>query len=357
MSEEIPNKDQLAGDEETNSSGNKTDEEKLNLIESKVDANNDNLDELSDPPSPIGRASTLPFLSNTGVNNFNSSLAGARAFSTSSADNFRVQKEEILQMKIEAKRELYKCGNDFKKLDDIPSWTEYKKENGYWLSKSKISEKEVSEIFSNNIFEPDNEINSKVSIIKADITRLEIDGIVNAANNSLLGGGGVDGAIHRAAGRMLYNECTTLNGCDTGDAKITGGYNLPARYVIHTVGPIGENPSKLKSCYNSSLKIALENNIRSIAFPCISTGVYGYPNREASAVAMKTIREFLEAHKSSIDRIIFVLFMDIDIQFYHKFMPYIFPEEIDNKGNLLCYILKNYLFKYLCLILFTVAYY
>jgi O-acetyl-ADP-ribose deacetylase (regulator of RNase III) len=167
-------------------------------------------------------------------------------------------------------------------------------------------------------------LSTKLEAVKADITTLSVDAIVNAANSSLLGGGGVDGAIHRAAGPGLLEECRTLNGCDTGNAKITDGYNLPARYVIHTVGPVwhGGNSNEeelLKNCYLNSLKLAVQNGIKSIAFPSISTGVYRFPFERACKIAIDTVSEFVK-QDDTIERVIFACFSDSDYETYKKML-------------------------------------
>ena len=162
----------------------------------------------------------------------------------------------------------------------------------------------------------------RIEIIRGDITRISVDAIVNAANRSLLGGGGVDGAIHRAAGAELLNSCMLLNGCNTGDAKITSGFRLPTKYVIHTVGPVwngGKYHEKelLASCYRQSLTIASENNIKTIAFPNISTGVYGFPKQEAALIAIETVQHYLTFH-SEIDKVIFCCYDEENFSIYNN---------------------------------------
>lgn len=162
--------------------------------------------------------------------------------------------------------------------------------------------------------------NSKIQLYKGDITKLRIDAIVNAANNRLIPGGGVDGAIHRAAGPELEKECEALGGCATGEAKLAHGHKLPAKYVILTVGPVWQQGKKeeakyLASCYQQSLQLAIKHHIKTIAFPAIGCGIYGYPILEAAEIAVKTANEFLNTH-TAIDKVIFVCFDDKIYQAY-----------------------------------------
>lgn len=161
-------------------------------------------------------------------------------------------------------------------------------------------------------------IDDRIEIIKADITQLKVDAIVNAANNSLMGGGGVDGAIHKAAGKELAEECRKLRGCETGKSKITKGFNLPAKCIIHTVGPVWNNGTEneealLASCYQTALQLAVENEIKTIAFPSISTGAYRFPFEKAVKIALVNITGFLKK-TSEIEKVYLVFFSDKDLE-------------------------------------------
>ena len=161
-----------------------------------------------------------------------------------------------------------------------------------------------------------------MKIFQGDITTLEVDAIVNAANNSLLGGGGVDGAIHRAAGPGLLAECVTLGGCNTGETKITGGYDLPSKHVIHTVGPVWDGgraneDALLADCYRNSLKLGEENGLRMVAFPAISTGVLGFPKERATRIAVREVRAFLD-QDVGVEQVIFVCFSERDFDMYQR---------------------------------------
>ena len=174
----------------------------------------------------------------------------------------------------------------------------------------------------------DIELSDKLSVMDGSVTEFELDAIVNAANQSCMGGGGVDGAIHSAAGRLLRRECAKLNGCNRGEAKITKGYNLPAKYVIHTVGPISGGSKTLHNCYYNSLSVAKKNGVRTLGFCMISTGVFGFPLSSATKISLKACRTFLEESKENrdaIDRIVFVCYLRSEKVMYQKYLKYIFP--------------------------------
>ncbi|XP_029376593.1 ADP-ribose glycohydrolase MACROD2 isoform X2 [Echeneis naucrates] len=230
--------------------------------------------------------------------------------------DWRTEKERLFRLEREDRRKEYRR-QDFVSLDKIPTWREENRAN------DKEDGKELT---------GGGGLSDKVSLYKGDITVLELDAIVNAANSSLLGGGGVDGCIHKAAGSCLYDECHSLNGCDTGKAKITCGYDLPARYVIHTVGPVARGhvgpteTNDLTSCYQNSLSLMKENGLRTVAFPCISTGIYGFPNEPAAEIALNTVKSWIEENPDKITRVIFCVFLDTDFAIYKKKMPIIFQD-------------------------------
>ncbi|KPI43396.1 Macro domain-containing protein [Cyphellophora attinorum] len=207
-------------------------------------------------------------------------------------------------------------------LKDIPSLSQ--------LYRIKQIAGPDSESTDSDLPTPNQAFNDKICTIQEDITLLEVDAVVNAANNSLLGGGGVDGAIHRAAGRELYEECKTLNGCDTGEAKITKAYRLPSKKIIHTVGPVYRSAAAsedlLRGCYRNSLQLAVDNDCKSIAFCAISTGIYGYPGVAAAKVAIGETHSFLTTPAGEkLDKIIFCNFLDKDVRIYSKLLPMYFP--------------------------------
>ncbi|KAL1847854.1 hypothetical protein Daus18300_013801 [Diaporthe australafricana] len=179
---------------------------------------------------------------------------------------------------------------------------------------------------------PSKALNDRVCLVRHDVTKLEVDAITNAANKSLSGGGGIDGAIHAAAGPGLLAECRTLGGCKTGDAKITGGHDLPAKKVIHAVGPIydafepKESEELLTSAYNKVLNLAVDNQCETLALCGISTGIYGYPPHEAAPVAISTVKKFLEGEKGQkLEKIVFVTWVRQDVESYAEYLPLYFP--------------------------------
>ncbi|XP_035848554.1 ADP-ribose glycohydrolase MACROD2 isoform X2 [Sander lucioperca] len=230
--------------------------------------------------------------------------------------DWKTEKERLLRLDREERRKEYRR-QDFISLDKIPSWREENRPNDIEEGKELTGGGGLSD---------------KVSLYKGDITVLEVDVIVNAANSSLLGGGGVDGCIHKAAGSCLYDECHSLNGCETGKAKITCGYDLPAKYVIHTVGPVARGhvgsteTNDLTSCYQNSLRLMEEHDLSTVAFPCISTGIYGFPNEPAADIALNTVKSWIEQNPDKITRVIFCVFLETDFAIYKKNMSVIFPD-------------------------------
>nr|XP_046258649.1 ADP-ribose glycohydrolase MACROD2 isoform X5 [Scatophagus argus] len=220
--------------------------------------------------------------------------------------DWKTEKERLLRLDREDRRKEYRR-QDFVSLDKIPSWREENRSN----------EKEEGKELTGG-----GGLSDKVSLYKGDITLLEVDAIVNA----------VDGCIHKAAGLCLYDECHSLNGCETGKAKITCGYDLPARYVIHTVGPVARGhvgPTEnndLTSCYQNSLRLMKEHGLSTVAFPCISTGIYGFPNEPAADIALKTVKSWIEENPDTITRVIFCVFLETDFTIYKKKMSIIFQD-------------------------------
>jgi len=252
---------------------------------------------------------------------------------TASGTNWKEEKLRLEKSSLEERRQNYFCQEKFVPITEIPKWNEYFFQNGE--SFEEIVSEEDIKTFRNEHNMDDGDLNlaGKVSIFRGDITKLEIDAIVNAANESLLGGGGVDGAIHRAAGKLLKSECSTLNGCEAGESKISCGYKLPAKNVIHTVGPRGEKPKLLRSAYETSLNLMLQHDLKTIAFPCISTGIFGYPQDNAANVALKTVRDFLIEHSEKVDRIIFCLFLESDVEIYETELQLYFPVKKSNEES------------------------
>ncbi|XP_043552577.1 ADP-ribose glycohydrolase MACROD1-like isoform X2 [Chiloscyllium plagiosum] len=234
--------------------------------------------------------------------------------STDAFDDGIVQLKDISVWREDAKQIYLKEKLEDKDQDEYPPMKEKTVEEGEEVPAPKT-----------------HKLSENVSLYRGDITKLKIDAIVNAANKSLLGGGGVDGCIHRAAGPKLLLACRQLNGCNTGDAKITPGYDLPAKHIIHTVGPIARGSCderlkrQLRNCYEASLKLLETQGLKSIAFPCISTGIYGFPQDDAAEIAVSTVKEWLTEKQALVDRIIFCVFLESDHKIYKEKMLHHFP--------------------------------
>ncbi len=259
--------------------------------------------------------------------------------------------------RLAANRLRYRCGADgYATLPDIPRWSTHAKAlkvadrigvqfppvnthlyaTGGYFHRYGPPSAVVTAADTLRRFPPNDTINDKISLHRGDITSLEVDAIVNAANASLLGGGGIDGAIHAAAGPLLKEACTPLNGCPTGQTKCTRGFKLPARHVLHTVGPMGNGDALLQSCYRTSLGLLRDHGLRSLALCCVGTGIYGFPLRRATHIALHTVRSFMDAHGDDVDRIVFCVFRAEELDVYEKLMPSYFPIDLEFPQGGMC---------------------
>eukprot|EP00759_Apiculatamorpha_spiralis_P024217 PhF_6_TR27851/c3_g1_i2/m.40687 len=232
-----------------------------------------------------------------------------------------------------ANRKRYQCGDRYVTAEKIPNWAQAISTTTTTTTTTAVAAP-LGELLKSSSYSYNTILNERIAVFKGDITTLEIDAIVNAANSSLLGGGGVDGAIHSASGPLLREECQALGGCVTGNTKITNGYKLPAKHVLHTVGPTGAGDEALKQCYETSLKLVDDNKLKSIAFCCISTGVFGFPLERATIIALQTVRAWLETklaampepkNKEDLPYVIFCVFTNLEMATYEKYLNVIFP--------------------------------
>lgn len=260
------------------------------------------------------------------------------------------------QERRDSNRSRYKCGTHFVPIETIPTWaTSFHEVKLLTMmlehSSSSQSGGQSSAAYRHSLlpltsvvsavdmlrrFPPAPALNNKISLYQGDITALEVDAIVNAANESLLGGGGIDGAIHSAAGPLLLEECKALQGCPTGCTKMTRGYQLPAFHVLHTVGPMGRGDGYLVSCYTSCLEHVLTHSLRTVAFCCIGTGIFGFPLVRAAHIALYTVRKFLDQHADCVDRIVFCVFRNEELEVYQKLLPSYFPIQ-EAEGGASCH--------------------
>lgn len=254
------------------------------------------------------------------------------------------------EARLALRRQRYRCGERFVTLADFEPWPLHAEKlralpdhttvrdagaagGGMWMSRNDTVDITAADTQRRRPVAA--ELNAKVSLYQGDITALEVDAVVNAANSSLLGGGGIDGAIHGAAGPLLVEECRGLGGAETGETKITKGYALPAAHVLHTVGPIGRGDRQLRSCYRTALELVEQHRLRTVAFCCVSTGVFGFPLVRATHIALIEVRAWLERlaaapadapyNINSVDRVVFCTFRDVEKKTYECVTPAYFP--------------------------------